>query len=101
METKNFKTSEDIQSDKALDTLVSLLEDSDPTDLINSVDIADLLQQQATPNKIELPVGPPTFKKKSDKFPHLSENINLSAFVNLVNADLKKIKKIHLDHLVI
>lgn len=90
VETKNAKTSKDIQSDKVLDTLVSLLEESDPTDLINSIKIVDLLQQQVDLNKTELPVDPPIFNKKSDKFPHLSENVNLSAFVNLVSADLKK-----------
>lgn len=95
MEIKNVETIEDVQPMKALDTVVSLLEESDPTDLIDSVDIVDLLQQQVEPTKIEPEPSTclPTFKKKTDKFPHLSKNVNLEAFVNLVSADLKKIKK--------
>lgn len=79
-------------TDEALDDLFSLLEESDPTDLIDKVDIEALLQQHVD-TKTEPPVNMTTFKKKSDRFPPLSDNPNLAAFVNFVTADIKKIHR--------
>lgn len=92
MYSKNRVKSEtpDAQHEKDLDVLLSLLEEQDSPNLIDSINLDSLLQEQLT---VETP--PPRAKKlknKSDKFPPLSSNPNLMSFVSLVTSEIKKLK---------
>lgn len=81
------------QENQALDQLISLLEESDTADLIDSIDLPWILQSieeqdsysKTNPSKSLL-------KKKSDICPPPSTSPNAAAFLKLVNKDLEKLK---------
>lgn len=74
---------------KALDQLISLLEESDQSDLIDRVDLNKLLAptDKYTSSEKDASVGSQLIKK-SDKFPAPSLNANVAAFLKLINKDL-------------
>lgn len=87
---KEKKEDNTVQHDKYLDDLLSLLDEQDPLDLIDTLDLDALLQEHAT---VEGPLPQPVIlKNKSDKFPPLNTNHNLATFVASVTAEIKKIK---------
>lgn len=81
-----------IQTDDALDNLVSLLEESDPSGVTDMVDIQALLEVRSN-TECESSIPMSVFECKSDRFPTLSENLNLATFVNCVTNYIKKMHK--------
>lgn len=77
--------------DEALDDLLILLEEKDPSDLIDSMDIEALLEEHIS-KEPPLPSGIQKFKKKSNKFPSFAGNPNLAAFIASTTAKIRKIK---------
>lgn len=83
-------TDEKTKSDKALDDLISLLDEQDDIDLIDRVHVDSLFNahitihtdNQATNSKL---------KKKSDKFPSPNLNTNLGVFLAMTTKEIKKI----------
>lgn len=73
---------------EALDTLIELLEENDTPELIERIDLEHLLGRF---DQSEPPAPTPcTLKKKSDKFPTLSTNSNVLAFVKLTTSEICK-----------
>lgn len=74
------------QEIQALDQLISLLEEKDPADLIDWVELQgdlETVDKQSEPRKI----GKFTLKKKSDLCPAPSTHPNAAAFLNLINRE--------------
>lgn len=59
------------KENQAIEDLVSLLEDQEQKDLIDSIDIESLLAMHTIPTSIQ---GKSVLKKKSNKFPSLNSN---------------------------
>lgn len=81
------------QENQALDQLITLLEVSDTTDLIDSIDLPWILQSIEELDSIN-PITPTSskLKKKSDFCPPPSTCPNAAAFLKLINNDLEKLK---------
>lgn len=93
MYSKNIDTATQLSRDenRAIDQLVSLLEENDQTDLIDCVDIDKLLTNVDSDSEAQSLKPKSTLKNKSDQFPPLSTNQNMMAFLKLVSWDLKQI----------
>lgn len=76
---------------KALDDLISLLEDQENKDLIDQVDIGALLNEQ-TKTDMNITRGSSALKKKSNKFPSPSLNPNLGAFLAMTTQEIRRLK---------
>lgn len=90
---KNISQIETKRSDEALDDLLTLLEEQDPSELIDTIDIESLLEEYI---KKEVPLRSDKqakFKKKLDKFPPFTSNPNLAAFVASTTSEIKKLKR--------
>lgn len=75
---------------RAIDQLMSLLEESDQTDFIGCIDVEKILQICCqTPDKPSSTVF--LLKKKSDWFPPPSSKPNVVAFLKLVSRDIEKL----------
>lgn len=77
------------QEHKALDTPIDLLEENDPLDLIDRINLEHLLRRfdQSEP---PVPIAQ-MCKKKSDNVTPLSTNSNVLAFVKLTGSEIHKI----------
>lgn len=80
---------------KALDALIDLLEENDPPDLIDQIDLEHLLGRHDQTEPIT--ISKPSLKKKSDKFPQLGTNANVLAFIKLTCSEICMIKTPHSD----
>lgn len=88
----NTNPAQSLQEDRALDQLISLLEESDTTDLIDRVNVSQLLNRVDEPSSEDNFLAKSKLKKKSDLCPAPSTNPNAAAFLRLINKDLEKLK---------
>lgn len=77
------------QDELDLNTLMQLSEDQEGLDLIDRIDLESLLAVNIPTKK---PIIQSSLKRKSDKFPPIGSNINLSAFLTLTTREINNIK---------
>lgn len=77
---------------KALDDLISLLEDQENNNLLDRIDIKSLLAEQITPTTSGI-LGTLNLKKKSNKFPSPNLNSNLKAFLAMTTREIQNLKQ--------
>lgn len=78
------------QESKALDDLVSKLEDQEHKDLIDNIDLESFLAAHTTPTIGDIS-GKSILKKKSNQFPSLSLNSNLQAFIAMTTKEIQSL----------
>lgn len=78
------------EEQKAIDQLISLLEESDQTYLIDCVNVEQLLQKCGQPMDPPPPLGSVP-KIKSDRFPPPSTNPNVVTFLRFLAKDIDKL----------
>lgn len=78
---------------RAIDQLVSLLEENDTTDLIDCIDIPQVLSlsHKAVVGTTKDTSSGSKLKKKSSLFPPPSSNPNIATFLRLVNGEIDKL----------
>lgn len=79
------------QTEEAINILVSLLEESEPSDSAVVGDVLASFESNSCANN-ESSNTTLNFKLKSDKFPSFADNVALATFVNQVTNHLKKMR---------
>lgn len=80
------------QEKKALDDLISLLEDQENNDLLDRIDIEPLLAEQITPTTSGI-LDKSNLKNKSKRFPSPNLNSNLKDFLAMITMEIQNCKQ--------
>lgn len=80
-----------LTEERALNDLVTLLEEQENLDLIDQYDIESMLQEQST-TKENIQLQVPKMPKKSDKFLNPNQNPNIGAFLAMTLRDIRQLK---------